>query len=73
MGNVNPPENLYALKYSRIMDHIAKAKYLKSFERNHENPSHGDCGLFICEESSFSFYFLFVRKAVFWYISRFIS
>ena len=52
-GMSTPPKNLSALKYGRNMEEVAKQKYVKIFEKEHQSAKHRECGLFISEEDRF--------------------
>ena len=48
-----PSENVTALKYGRNMEHIAKQKFVKMFEKKHKAAQCRECGLFIDEQHQF--------------------
>ena len=48
-----PPENVTALKYGRNMEHIAKQKFVKMFEKKHKAAQCREFGLFIDEQHQF--------------------
>ena len=47
MGYNAPPEGLLALKYGRNMEDIAKERYIKYFEKEHNDTSYQECGICI--------------------------
>ena len=48
-----PSENVTDLKYGRNMEHIAKQKFVKMFQKKHKAARQGECGLFIDEQHQF--------------------
>ena len=53
LGIQAPPHSLHALKYGQNMEKIAADKYLKSFEKQHQNVTYRECGLFVHQSKPF--------------------
>jgi hypothetical protein len=53
LGINAPSENIYALKYGRNMEAVAKHKYLAHFKKEHKDTSYRECGLFICQDKPY--------------------
>ena len=47
-----PSENVTALKYGRNIEHIAKQKFVKMFEKDHKAAQCTECGLFLLMNST---------------------
>ena len=48
-----PSENVTALKYGRNMEHIAKQKFVKMFQKKHKAVQYRKCGLFMDEQHQY--------------------
>ena len=53
LGTVKIPENLPALKYGREMEAKAKEEHQKLFEKQHQDTTYRECGIFIHKKKQY--------------------